>query len=152
VHGQTIVKCTSGANLRRAVTRATWDQIRRAAYREYDYRCGICGARGRMTCHERWAYDDDTATQTLLGFMALCELCHHVKHIGLAGILAREGRLDYDEVVQHFMAVNECDESTFEEHRAQAYHVWRQRSTHPWTVDVGPYAAMVTAKAKGESR
>jgi phage terminase large subunit GpA-like protein len=138
--------------MRTAVTRQIWDQIRRAVYREYDYHCGICGATERMTCHERWAYDDERQVQTLLGFIALCELCHHVKHIGVAGILAREGQLDYDEVVQHFMAVNDCTYKTFEEHCTQAFDVWRRRSAHPWTVDLGPYAAMVTAKAKGESR
>jgi hypothetical protein len=135
--------------MRAAVTDQTWEQIRRAIYREYDYRCGICGATGRMTCHERWAYDDERQVQTLLGFIALCTPCHHVKHIGRAGILAREGRLDYDEVVQHFMAVNDCDESTFEEHRAQAFAVWQRRSTHPWTVDLGPWGAVVRENGKG---
>jgi hypothetical protein len=76
-------------------------------------------------------------------------MCHSVKHIGRAGHLARAGVLDYEALVKHFMAVNDCDEATFEEHRTQALDVWRRRSTHPWTVDLGPYAAIATAK--GES-
>ncbi len=38
-------------NLRSAVPRETWDTIRRAAYREHGYRCAVCGARGRLSCH-----------------------------------------------------------------------------------------------------
>jgi hypothetical protein len=148
-----LVPSTSwGDNMRAVVSRRTWDQIRMAAYRASGYRCAICGGHGQLSCHERWAYDDQTATQTLLGFLALCTMCHWVKHIGRAGQLARAGQLDYEAVVQHFMAVNDCTYKTFEEHRTQAFDVWRRRSAHPWMVDLGPYAAMVTAKAKGESR
>ena len=39
--------------------RHTWDQIRTAAYRASGYRCAICGATGQLSCHERWAYDDE---------------------------------------------------------------------------------------------
>lgn len=132
-------------NLRKVVTPQTWDAIRRQAYRDAGYRCGICGARGQMNCHERWAYDDDAHVQTLLGFIALCSLCHHVKHIGLAAILAAEGELDYEEVIAHFMRVNECDRATFEAHRQHAVRVWQERSQAAWTVDLGDYAAVVTA-------
>jgi hypothetical protein len=82
-----------------------------------------------MNCHERWAYDDDTHVQTLLGFIALCSLCHHVKHMDLAAILAAEGELDYEEVIAHFMRVNECDHVTVEAHRQHAFQVWQERST-----------------------
>jgi hypothetical protein len=75
--------------------------------------------------------------------VAMCDLCNHVKHIGLAGILARQGYLDYDAVVAHFLRVNGCDRETFEQHRKQAYAVWRQRSARPWTVDFGPYAPII---------
>ena len=132
-----------GTNLHKLMPKKAWDEVRQATYKEHGYRCGVCGAQGRMTCHERWAYDDAAGIQTLLGFIALCDLCNHVKHIGLAGILARQGYLDYDAVVAHFLRVNGCDRETFEQHREQAYAVWRQRSARPWTVDFGPYAALI---------
>ena len=131
------------SNLRKAVSRQDWDEIRKEAYRACAYRCGICGADGRLECHERWAYDDENHVQRLLGFVALCALCHHVKHIGLAHILAQQGQLDYEQVVAHFMRVNGCDRETFDAHEAHAFEVWAERSQHPWTVELGAYAALV---------
>ncbi len=39
-------------NLRSAVPQQTCDRIRRSTYTEYGYRCDICGAKGRLNCHE----------------------------------------------------------------------------------------------------
>ncbi len=127
------------SNLRKAMPRAQWDKLRRKVYAEYGHRCGICGAGGRMNCHEVWKYDDDDQTQRLDRFISLCDMCHHVKHIGFAGVLAGEGRLDFEKVVEHFMNVNRCDRATFEEHSREAFAVWRRRSRHRWTVDLGEY-------------
>jgi hypothetical protein len=140
------------SNMRCAIPRAAWDRLRKQVYADYDFKCGVCGASGPLSCHEQWDYDDKAHIQRLAGFIALCALCHHVKHIGLAGILAVQGSLDYDVVVEHFMAVNRCDLATFKAYKAGAFAQWRERSAHEWMVDLGPYAAMVTEKAKGESR
>ena len=122
-----------GDNLRRVVGRQTWDQIRRAAYRASGYRCAICGATGQLSCHERWAYDDERGQQTLLGFLALCRMCHWVQHIGLASVLARAGQLDDHAVVRHFLAVNACDEATFQEHHTASAHAGRLTTEGPRT-------------------
>jgi hypothetical protein len=136
-----LVPSTSwGDNLRRVLPSSEWDKIRLQAYAENGYRCAICGERGRLNCHERWQYDDVAHVQKLLGFIALCDWCHHVKHLGRAGILAREGKLDYERVVQHYISVNECDRSTFELHKREAFEQWRRRSRYSWTVDLGEYA------------
>jgi hypothetical protein len=131
------------SNMRKVLPQRDWDKIRKKAYADAGHRCGVCGASGRLECHERWAYDDNKHVQKLMGFIALCSLCHHVKHIGLAGILAKEGKLDYEEVVSHFMRVNECDRKTFDAYRAQAFEVWRKRSSVEWTIDFGEYALLV---------
>ena len=83
------------ANLRKLIPKADWDKLRRQVYARYGHRCGVCGASNtRLNCHEIWKYEQRKRIQRLLGFIALCDLCHHVKHIGLAGILARfSGRL-----------------------------------------------------------
>jgi len=99
-------------NLRKYTSKEDWDKIRKRTYAEYGNRCGICEAEGRLNCHEIWEYDDKKHIQRLVGFIALCDMCHHVKHIGLAGILASEGKLDYEKVVEHFMKVNNCDRDT----------------------------------------
>jgi hypothetical protein len=92
------------------MTRATWDHLRNLVYATYNDRCGICHASGHISgvtlhCHEIWQYDDEHHVQRLAGFIALCEMCHHCKHIGLAGIRASEGTLDFQQVIAHVMAV-----------------------------------------------
>ncbi len=129
------------SNMRKVMTQAQWDKLRKQVYAEYGHRCGICGAHGQLNCHERWSYDDERHIQTLEGYIALCTMCHHVKHIGLAGILASEGKLDYEQVVQHFCTVNSCTREDFELHRSRAFDQWRERSKHDdWQTEFGAYA------------
>lgn len=130
-------------NLREAVPKAKWDELRKTVYSEYDHKCGICGAEGRLNCHEVWEYDDENYVQRLNGFIALCTLCHFVKHIGLASILASKGQLNFDEVIRHFMGVNNCEREIFEAHQKAAWAQWRERSKHPWNVDLGAYEDLV---------
>jgi hypothetical protein len=136
-------------NLRKLLPAPEWDRIRKCVYAESGYRCGICGAAGRLSCHERWEYDDERGVQKLLGFIALCHLCHLVKHLVLAGNLAHQGRLDYEAVVQHFMKVNRCDRATFEEREREAFAKWRERSSRPWQTDLGEYRAVVRLPSGG---
>ena len=70
-------------------------------------------------------------------------MCHHVKHIGLARILANEGRLDYNEVIKHFCKVNNCSEKEFEKHRVVSFEVWEKRSKYEWKQDFGEYKEFV---------
>ena len=130
-------------NLRKYMKEKDWDQLRQRVYANYGHRCGICGDEGRLNCHEIWEYGDKKHIQKLVGFIALCDMCHHVKHIGLAGILARRGELDYEKVIEHFMKVNNCDRIAFENHFDDAREQWIERSGHNWRVDLGDYAGIV---------
>ena len=130
-------------NMRKVLSRSAWDKLRKQVYAQYSHRCGICGALGRLHCHEIWHYDDQLHIQTLRGFIALCEWCHHVKHIGFAGMLADEGRLDFEKVVAHFMRVNGCDRETFDRHYREAFERWEERSRHEWKTDLGEYGQLV---------
>ena len=130
-------------NLRMLVSRSQWDTVRKKVYADYDHRCGICRAEERLNCHEIWEYDDRMHVQKLVGLIALCNMCHHVKHMGHANILASEGKLDLEEVVKHFIKVNGCRRARFEKHKQQAFDRWRKRSEHEWTVDLGAFADMV---------
>ncbi len=130
-------------NLRKVVTKEEWNKIRRKSYKDAGHKCAICGAKGKLNCHEVWSYNDETHVQKLEGFTALCDLCHHVKHIGLSGILAMKGELDMEEVIEHFMKVNSSDRKTFESHRNAAFKEWEERSTHDWQVDLGRYENVV---------
>lgn len=127
-------------NMRSIMTRQQWDTLRRRVYADYGYKCGICGMTNvTLNCHEIWEYDDQNHIQKLNGFIALCRLCHWVKHIGLAGIRASEGQLDFEEIIVHFMKVNGCDRNTFETHRSEAFQVWEERSKHQWQIQLGKF-------------
>ena len=126
-----------GQNLRDVLPPATWDRLRREVYAHASHRCVICGAGGRLHCHEVWRYDDERHLQTLEGLVALCMLCHHVKHIGHAAVLASRGKLNYERLIAHFMRVNACDRPTFERHRAAAFAAFEERSRHEWQTDLG---------------
>lgn len=132
-----------GRSLAKMMPRAEWDRLRGRVKAMSDYRCAICGAEGALFCHEVWRYDDAQRIQSLTGFKAICRMCHHVKHIGHAGILASEGKLDMEDVEQHFMRVNGCDREAFERHKEEAGRIWEERSRHQWTTDFGEYAASI---------
>ena len=127
-------------NLRHLLAPRAWDALRRRVCEASGWRCGVCGDQAKpLHCHEVWDYDDARHIQTLRGFLALCPLCHHVKHIGNAGVLASQGRLDYERVVAHFLRVNGCDRAAFQRHYREAMDRWRERSRFEWQTDLGPY-------------
>ena len=116
-------------NVRTSMTRAHWNTLRKSVYANYDYYCGICQASNiQLHGHEIWHNDDEKHIQKLTGFLALCPMCHHCKHIGRAGILASEGKLDLEQVIEHFMRVNQCLREDYQAHKKAAFDVWRERN------------------------
>jgi hypothetical protein len=134
-----VPKSSHYQNMRKVLSKDAWDLLRRSIYRKYNYRCGVCNAKGRMNCHEIWEYDDTRGVQTLKGYEALCDMCHHVRHIGYASVLASQGKLDYEKVVQHFCKVNKCKREKFDEHVNKAYKIGKERSALKWRVDMISY-------------
>lgn len=137
------------SSLYRLLPREVWDKIRSEIIEQNGRKCQICNeTEGKMNLHEIWEYDDKNHIQKLDGFILLCEMCHHVKHIGLAGILADEGKLDYDEVMKHFCRVNNCSEKDFKNHVDEAFEIWRERSGHSWKQDFGKYQEFVESEKR----
>lgn len=132
-----VPKTAWGNNLRKLLPRDDWDKLRRAIYAAYGYQCAICDARGQLHCHEQWSYDDQCFIQSLKDVIPICVMCHHVKHLGHAGILANEGKLDYEGVIRHFMRVNECTRADFEWAKNDAFQRWRWRSRFKWRLELG---------------
>ena len=131
-------------SLRKLLPRKIWNEIRNEIIEKQGRKCQICGStEGRMSLHEIWEYDDEKHVQTLTGFQLLCNLCHFVKHIGFAGILAREGKLDYDEVVKHFCRVNNCSVEEFMSHKDEAFEIWAKRNRYKWKQDFGEYKEFI---------
>lgn len=131
------------SNLRNAIGEYAWNKIRKQAYLVAGYRCQVCGAYGKLYCHEVWEYDDVKLVQTLVKFTALCDLCHMVKHIGYAQIRAMQGELDFNLVIRHFMQVNRCSREESEKAVALAWQVWDKRSDCDWTCDMGEYEELI---------
>ena len=131
-------------NLRTRIPRVAWDKLRKKVYAQYHHRCALCQAQNvRLNCHEIWQYDDTLYIQKLEGFIALCEMCHHCKHMGKAALLAGAGKLDIEKVIDHFMRVNQCSREVYEEHARRAWDTWKARSEHEWTTELGAYAHLV---------
>lgn len=129
-------------SLRSIVSGEVWDKIRHKVYKKAGYKCEVCGAdKVKLYCHELWSYDDETHIQKLRGFECVCELCHRVNHIGLAGI--QLGEDEYKAVIRHYLKVNECSYGTYELEIDKAFCVWERRSKFDWTIDYGEYAYLV---------
>ena len=132
------------SNLRNKMPQSKWDKLRKQIYAEVGHSCQICGAKGRLDCHEVWAYDDKKFVQKLKGFVALCSMCHHVKHFGMSQILADQGHLDLHAVIDHFCKVNSVSRNAFQTYKSGAFGIWRKRSKHQWRTDLGEWADLVS--------
>lgn len=139
-----VPKTVWASSLYRLMSKEAWNNVRDGIIKENGRKCQICGETdGIMNLHEIWKYDDVKHVQRLEGFILLCRMCHHVKHIGLAGIFANEGKLDYDEVIKHFCKVNNCSKKEFEKHVDRAFEIWKKRSEHQWKQDFGKYKEFI---------
>ena len=139
-------------SLYRILPKAQWNKIRKETVAKAGNVCEICGASGKLYCHEIWEYDDKRGIQRLRGFEAVCSLCNLVKHSGLANILAFEGKLDYETVVAHFMKVNNVGREEFEKHRGEAFALWRERSKRGWKTDLGQFSDLLPDETSGDRR
>jgi hypothetical protein len=122
-----------GKNLRALLTQDQWDVVRKAAYRRAGYRCKICGEQGPqwpVEADEVWAYDDMALTHTLMGVVALCPDCHHVRHWG-------KTMIDGNEVAAfaHIVKINRFTRADAERLVAAAMTQWEQRSRLRWSSD-----------------
>lgn len=118
-------------NLRAMIKPDEWDTVRRAVYSRSGHKCDICGAAGKMECHEKWEYDEKTGIQKLVGLTCLCSDCHEVKHIGLAQVRGR-----YREALEHLKKINRISTEEAEVIVEEAFEIWRARSERTWKLDV----------------
>jgi hypothetical protein len=45
--------------------------------------------------------------------------------------------------IEHFIKVNDCDRGDFEEHREEAFVLWKKRSLGDWQVDLREYKEII---------
>jgi hypothetical protein len=133
-----------GLSLHRLLPKETWNAIRNDFIATNGRKCGICGeTEGTMSLHEVWNYDDEKRVQKFEKFILLCGMCDHVKHMGLAGILAKEGKLDLGQVIEHFCKVNNCTREDLKKHMSATSETWKKRSKCQWKQDFGTYANLI---------
>ncbi len=121
-------------NVRSNVSKKEWDIIRKLVYQQANNLCEICGGRGSkwpVECHEVWEYDDTNHVQKLKKMIALCPMCHKVKHIGRAGVMG-----EYEMALKHLIQVNNCSRSQAQTYVAEQFLIWEQRSKYDWTLDL----------------
>ena len=144
------------SNLRKNISQKNWDIIRKQCYKDANYKCQICGSDGKnqifetrgsingsLNCHEIWEYDDKSHIQKLKGFIALCNDCHMIKHLGFAGIQANNGLLDYHKLIDHFLIINNVTLDVFNDHCKKVEELFRIRSTHQWKIDLGEWNNLI---------
>jgi hypothetical protein len=120
-------------NVRSAVAPKHWKAVRLAVLSRAGNRCECCSSHGghRLECHERWAFDNGSKTQTLKRLVALCSECHETTHFGLA-IARNRGEI----ALQHLMKVNRWTEEAANRHVSEAFALWEKRSLSTWTLDL----------------
>jgi len=132
------------SNLRTKISRKEWDKIRKKSYAEAGHKCMICRAEEKLNCHEIWEYDDEKYVQKLKDFIALCDDCHMIKHIGFASIQANKGLLDMEKLIKHFMIVNNVDRKTFDEYHEKSFEIWKERSKSKWKTDLAEWFNLIS--------
>lgn len=135
-----------GENIRKELGRSKWDKLRKEVLAEQGNKCAVCGLTKKLQCHEVWEFNDETGVQTLKGFQATCSLCHLGSHFGLAQQLAKQGHADLENIVSHFLEVNEISLDQFHEHLAEAVEVFKKRSQQEWEQDFGEWASLLPSK------
>ena len=135
------------SNIRSLVSKETWDKIRKEQYEKANHKCEICEASAQLHCHELWNYDDESHVQKLIGFIALCENCHMIKHAGFS-MHTLEGSKIYerDKLIEHFCKVNSCRKEDFIKHENEAFKVWNERSKFKWKQDFGEWNNLIETK------
>lgn len=128
-----IPKTAWGKNVRTQFPKTVWDTLRKKQYQEAGFRCEICGASGKLECHEVWEYiEEPERVQKLVRLIALCPDCHAVKHMGRTSTLGEEA---FEHAVRHMMEVNGWNVFEARDHIEEAFVIWRQRSQYDWKLD-----------------
>ena len=125
---------TWGENLRSMLSKSEWDRIRKSVYEKAKNKCEICGGVGPkwpVECHEIWQYEEESKTQFLRGFIALCPKCHQVKHMGRTMSIGK-GK----QATQHLARVNGWSIQDAQYYIEVMFEIWHRRSQENWTLDI----------------
>lgn len=123
-------------NLRKVLTKTSWDKLRKESYERAGHKCEICGGTGvfgrgrvKVECHELWDYKDDR--QILTGLTSLCTVCHRVKHFGFSCLNGYE-----DMCRRQLRDVNKWTPGQVAKHINESMDLYEKRSQQDWTLDI----------------
>lgn len=121
------------SNLRSELPKKLWDIVRKDAYARANGKCMICGRPAkRLEAHEKWSYDEKTATQKLEDVIAVCHTCHSVIHIGRTQLMGEE-----DKAIAQFIRVNKCSYADYRKALGEANARYRKLNEIPeWNLDI----------------
>ena len=124
-------------NVRSCVSQRDWERLRRMITTRADQCCEVCG-RGQdresgrwLEAHERWAYDEAAAVQSLRRLICLCTDCHTATHFGLARINGKDAA-----ALRHLRAVTGMPSNQARQHVDAAFALWARRSRVNWSLDL----------------
>jgi hypothetical protein len=119
--------------------RAVWTKkIRANALAAAGDTCEICGVEEvRLICHDKWLYDDDKCTATLIGFEIHCGSCDSVTHLGRA-IQCGVPQEVFIAAGEHICQVNGVKPSTALSILKSSIDLWQNRNAKRWEVAVSP--------------
>jgi hypothetical protein len=143
-------------NLRRALPKSVWSELRRSLIAQRGSCCEICGAaipsESDVDAHEEWEYDtrNRPATATVRVIKLACPLCHATVHFGLQVGLVETRKLPashLEDIEAHFCTVNKVGKAMFNVHVDAAIERWYEFSRRrAWRVDFGPYQQLVDSQ------
>jgi hypothetical protein len=118
--------------------RVVWKkQIRGDALTRANNRCELCGSgEGRLSCHEKWQYDDKRGIATLVNFEIHCGMCDAATHPGLTFKVATSPEETLLAILEHLRKVNRCTAREVESILSNSMSQWQERSAKKWTVKV----------------
>jgi len=133
-----VPKTSFYSNVRSEVSQQEWDFIRNVCYNRANKKCEICGDTGKnqgyshnVECHEIWDYNDNTFVQKLSNFIALCPMCHKVKHIGLSTIKGEKNIC-----IEHLKKINGWSTNRADKYLKDVIEIFAERSQHNWELDI----------------
>ena len=154
---ESIPEVVAANNLGERMPKALWQKIRERAIEICGEGCGICGADDvKLSLHESWEFfwgSGATSTdssgnvrcaseeclqpyQVLSGVILVCPNCRAVKNLESTRKLAREGKLNIEPILQHYMRVNGVSRQKvlrqWAAHRGQHREIFQELSPAPW--------------------
>ena len=133
-----IPKTSHSINARTILTKKEWDKIRFITYENANHKCEICkqtgldqGYKHKVECHEIWKFNKRKKTQKLVGLIALCPLCHGVKHIGRSMKIGKE-----KETVKQLRIINKWTKKKAIEYINESFEKCGELSRYKWKIDL----------------